>query len=976
MRTKRISFFFFGLGGLALVLVANSAGMFARDPQTQPAGKEQAGPEVAFFNNEVLPVLKANCFKCHGDDKVKASLSLSSRPGILKGGESGPAISLEKPETSLLLQAINHVGEVKMPPSPAGKLDQKDIDILTRWVKAGAPGLPEKAIAAVGKKAGEVTAEDRQYWAYKPVKKPGLPTVKNKAWVRNGIDNFILAGLEAKGLHPTEPADRLALGRRVYFDLIGLPPTPEQLDEFVNDQRPDAYEKLVDKLLAMPQYGEKWARHWLDLVRYGETNGFEFDVTKPMIWRYRDYIIDVFNQDKPYDQFIREQIAGDMLPNSNADTLIATGYYRVGQWDSGAADRTLQKYEVLDSIMSTTGQVFLGMSMGCVRCHDHKADPILHKDYYRMLAFFHNISDFGAKNTKSVKAPVDKANHEKYLKEKQDREIQLAREIYELEQKFAVALAAKKGLKITDLPLSDMIEVNYKFYRDTWEKLPDDFEQQQAETEGPIANNYFTLTPASRLDAVALVFEGKLKVLQDGEYTFNLDSTDGARLIIDGKTVLDRPNKGRQSATEKVKLKAGLLSVRLEWFNRYDMPMLRLDWSGPGFEKRMLTEPVGKASVDLAELIKTHGAEVVGEKETKEYAKLVADLQKSRNTKPAETGIQVSAVVESGNAATYVLIRGNPNAKADKVDPGFPEVLLPGKSPAIKGGRLALANWLADPANPLPARVMMNRFWQHHFGRGIVPTPNDFGKFGEPPTHPELLDWLASEFVARGWKMKDMNRLIMTSSTYRMSSKGYEKALTVDPANNLMWRYNMRRLSAEEIRDTILLVSGKLNLKMGGPGVMPPISKQVLAGQARPGNGWKVSSPEEASRRSVYIHVKRSLIVPILEQFDLADTDQSCPVRFTTTVPTQALGMLNDDFTNEQAKFLAQRLKKEAPQGIKEQITRAIRLTTARTPTAAEVTKDLTFVQNLQKQSRISEAEAMRFYCLMVLNANEFLYLD
>jgi Protein of unknown function (DUF1553)/Protein of unknown function (DUF1549)/PA14 domain/Planctomycete cytochrome C len=974
---KRTRLAFLVLAGGALVVTAQWAGIFAQATAPQQTAKDGAGAaaDKDFYEKEVLPVLTANCHKCHADGKAKGGFSMIDRAGLLKGGDTGPAVSFDRPETSLFLQAINHKGDITMPPSPAGKLAQKDIDVLTKWVKAGVPGIVEKAVGAAVAKGNQITDQDRSYWAYQSPKRPVVPAVKNKAWVRNPVDAFILAGLEAKGLEPASPADRLALCRRVYFDLIGLPPTPEQIDAFVNDPAPDAYERLVDQLLASPHYGEKWARHWMDLVRYGETNGFEFDNLKPMIWRYRDYLIEAFNKDMPYDRFVREQIAGDQLPKVTADSLIATCYYRVGQWDSGAADRTLQKYEVLDSIMSTTGQVFLGISIGCARCHNHKGDPILQSDYYRMLAFFHNITDYGASKTRPVMAPADRVNYDRLMKEKQQQEIELARQIYQLEQRFAVALAEKKGLKVSDLPNSDMIELTYRFYRDTWEKLPD-FDSLLPEREGDIANNYFSLAPALHQDAMGLVFEGKLKVLQDGQYTFDLESTDGARLIIDGKTILDRPDKGKQTESKKVQLHAGLLSVRLEYFNTYAAAQLKLEWSGPGVDKRSLTDVAGKEMIDLADLISKHGAEAVSEKAVKQYAKLNDDLQHSRQTKPSEVGIQVSAISESGKAPTYLFIRGNPVARGDLMKPGFPEVLLPGKPSELKGSRLELADWLTDPQNPLTARVMVNRLWQHHFGRGIVPTPNDFGKFGEMPTHQELLDWLATEFVAKGWKIKEMHKLLMTSNAYRMSSRANDKGMKADPANMLFWRYNMRRLTSEEVRDTMLSVSGRLNLKMFGPSVMPPIPREVLAGQARPGAGWKVSSPEEAARRSVYVHIKRSLLVPILAQFDQADTDQSCPVRFTTTVPTQALGLLNDEFSNEQAKLLAQRLKKESPQSVEEQARRAIRLATGRTPTAAEVNKDVAFIKNLREQNNLGEMEALRFYCLMVLNTNEFMYLD
>jgi hypothetical protein len=544
-------------------------------------------------------------------------------------------------------------------------------------------------------------------------------------------------------------ADRVTLLRRVSYDLIGLPPTPEEVDAFLGDKADNAYERMVDRLLDSPHYGEKWGRHWLDLVRYAETNGFERDSAKPNAWRYRDYVIDSFNKDKPYDRFLAEQIAGDEIAPNSPEAMIATGYYRLGMWDDEPADKPLARYEVLDSILSTTAQVILGMTVNCARCHDHKKDPIPQTDYYRLLAFFNDITNQDGKNSS----------------------------------------------------------------------------------------------------------------------TMHLD---------------------------------------------------------------------------------------------------------------ASRKIDVMCVKENGKRETHVLLRGNPNLLGPKVEPGVPVVLGGNEATFVAGPgkRRALAEWLVDRRNPLTARVMANRLWQFHFGRGIVPTSNDFGKLGEAPTHPELLDWLASELRDGGWTLKRMHRLILNSSTYRMSSRGSEAGLAKDPSNLLFWRFPMRRLQAEEVRDSILAVTGVLNMKAGGPSIFPPIPRDVLAGQSVPGKGWSVSPPSEASRRSVYVHVKRSLSVPILAIHDAADTDSSCAVRYTTTVPTQSLGLLNGEFANEQARAFAERLRHEAPGDLAGQIRRAIRLTTAHEPEADEVRRDADFVKSLASGGRMTSDDALVQYCLLSLNANEFIYLD
>jgi hypothetical protein len=661
--------------------------------------------------------------------------------------------------------------------------------------------------------------------------------------VTNPIDTFLLAKLEEKGLAPAPPADRTALVRRVYYDLIGLPPTPEQVDAFVNDRRPDAYEKLVDQLLHSPHYGEKWGRHWLDLVRYAETNGYERDGPKPFVWRYRDYVVKSFNQDKPFNRFIREQLAGDEIDRDSADAIIATGYYRLGLWDDEPADPLQSRFDEFDDWVATTGQVFLGMTMNCARCHDHKIDPIPQADYYRLLAFFQDVQHFSNdRNVKSsfnltdISPPEARKAHEEEMRKREARK----REIEEA------------MTRIEDAAI---------------EKMP-------AEDRAAAAAN-------DRPAVIARKLPDFLTREQEEEYK---------KL----KRDLDRLGRARDLNRELA------LSVN-----------------------NCLTQP----------------------------------------------------------PQTFVMTRGNAHSPATKVEPGFPRVLdfpdpkIPPAEPGAKssGRRTALADWIASPDNPLTARVFVNRIWQHHFNRGIVATSNDFGKFGTLPSHPELLDWLASEFVARGWKIKSMHKLIMMSSAYRMSAKSNPAGLAHDPDNSLFWRFNSRRLTAEEIRDSFLEVSGKLNLKIGGPSVYPKISKEVLAGQSKPGDGWFTSPPEVANRRSIYVHIKRSLQVPILGQHDQADTDSSCPVRYTTTVPTQALGLLNGDFAHETAAAFAERLKKEA-KDLPSQVRRAIRLTTGRIPAENEIKDDLAFIAELRKKQ--NAAEALRTYSLMLLNTNEFVYVD
>ena len=821
-------------------LLPHSDGSLAQTPAQE---KGKPAEEDPFFEKEVAPILAANCLECHSGDKPKGKLAMTGRAALLKGGRQGPALSLDKPAESLLLRALSHEDTLKMPPKT--KLSQKEIGILTHWVEAGAP-WPNGVVVVATKKERVITDEERHYWAYQPVKRPDVPAVKNKAWVRSPVDAFILAKLETKGLTPAVPADRLTLIRRATYDLTGLPPTPEAIDAFLNDKAPDAYEKLLDRLLASPQYGEKWGRHWLDLVRYAETNGYERDNPKPYAWRYRDYVIKSFNEDKPYDRFVKEQLAGDELPNRDADAVIATGYYRLGLWDDEPADHEQARYDEFDDLVATTGQVFLGMTLNCARCHDHKIDPIPQKDYYQILAFFRDVPRYSNdpntgpnSSLTDVSALQIRQKHEEETKKRDARRVELETALRQIEDE-----AIKK------MPAED-----------------------QRATEGPER---------------AKVLRAKLK-----------------------KYLTEEQN------TAYTKLRTEMEGLKPK--------------SDPG---RVLALSVCNCLV---------------------------------NPPP-----------------TTVMMRGNPHAPGVRVEPGFPAVLnlpapklpTPEKGAKSSGRRTVLANWIASPENPMTARVFVNRLWQHHFGRGIVASTNDFGKFGTPPTHPELLDWLADDFAQHGWQIKRMHKLLMMSSAYQMSAKANDADLKADPDNSLLWHFNMRRLTAEEVRDSMLAVSGKLNLKMGGPSVYPPIPKEVLAGQSVPGQGWPVSPPDEAARRSVYVHIKRSLLVPILTQHDQADTDSSCAVRFTTVVPTQALGLLNGQFSNEQAAALAERVRKETPGDLDAQIRRALRLTTGRTASAEEVKKDAAFVKRLQQKNKLSDQDAVRCYCLLLLNANEFVYLD
>jgi hypothetical protein len=818
---------------LVAMLVLGTGAFTPADPKPDEAG---------FYEKEVAPLLQAHCLNCHGGQtKIKGGLRLTSRAAVLKGGDSGPAVNPDKPDNSLLLKAINQVDDdLKMPPK--GKLSPAQIDVLTKWVKGGVPFASTKAAVRHG--PPPVDAAARNFWAFRPVARPAVPEIRNlQTTIHNPIDAFVSAKLQTAGLAPAPPADKVTLLRRVYYSVTGLPPSPADVDAFFADNSPDAYEKVVDRLLDSHHYGEHWGRHWLDIVRYADSNSFERDAAKPFVWKYRDYVIRSLNADKPYDRFIKEQLAGDEMDPVTPDGMIATGYYRLGLWDDEPADPELAYYDGFDDIVSTTGQAFLGLTVGCARCHDHKIDPFPQADYYRMLAFFHGVRPYGVRSAETV----------------------------------ADASLAVIGVR------PDMAEA-----------------------------------AAAHQKKLAEI-ENQIWLIETGFH----------------------------------------------------------DKLPPGGERDDFEHEMNKLPI-----LRKHAGDLIPQEQFDKYQELRKERARLRRNAPSFQD-QALVVKESGAKPpdTFVLARGNPHNHGAKVEPGFPSVLttVAPKPPIARekssGRRMVLADWIADPANPLTARVMVNRVWQYHLGRGLVRSTSNFGYQGTPPTHPELLDWLASEFVSHGWSLKHLHRLILTSNTFRMSDRFNPAAAAKDPENDLLWRFDPRRLTAEEIRDSILAVSGNLNLKKtDGPSVYPVIPKEVLAGQSRPGDGWGRSSREEAAARSVFVFVKRSLAVPLLAVFDAPDPDSPCPVRFTTTQPTQALGMLNSDFMNQQAKVFAESVKSAGDDAARVRLV--LRRVTQRAPTEAEVQRGVKFIAALQADDKLSADEALRRFCLLALNLNEFVYVD
>ena len=959
--------------------------------------------KVEFFDSKVFPVLKENCFKCHGArEKLKGNLRLTNRAGLLEGGDSGAAIHLLKPEKSLMLTMISWKDEDhEMPPKE--KLPDEQIALLTEWVKLGAPFNPAKEIhgngLAVDKlPTNEINERTTSAWAFKAAEPVVAPKVDDAAWKASGIDAFVYSRLREAGLKPNSPASRGVLIRRAYYDLIGLSPTDVEVRAFIDDKSPDAFEKVIDRLLASDRYGEKWGRHWLDLVRFAETNGYERDSRKDLIWKYRDYVIRAFNQDKPYNRFIMEQLAGDELPDRDADSITATGFYRLGIWDDEPADRELARYNYLDDILRTTGETFLGMTIGCARCHDHKIDPISQKDYYSMLSFFSDISPHGKGNRNHVPIsdPDDKAAHERAVTDKQAREASLRARLTPLEEEFIAGLAKRrpelklstglaKGKKdawgVPDANRGKGIrwEFTYTQPPDNWFEIAFDDSKWRKGRSGfgsPGTPGSKVRTPWHSSD-IWLRRDFRFDTIP-GKLTLKIHHDEDAEVYLNGKQI--KTFKGFLKQYTEIDVTNECLDVLQTGRNTLAIHCKQTG-GGQYIDAGLL---VDQSTTPVPVLAAKYGGEILGEAKLAQYSKLRDELAKVQSTKLTLKTEYAMAVAEDARRKMWILRRGLPVLKGEEVGPAFPSiladspVLVPDDYPVGKasGKRRVLAEWLSSGSNPMTARVMANRLWQHHFGRGIVRSSNNFGFIGEKPTHPDLLNWLANELVAGGWKLKRVHTLIMMSNTYRMSSSASEIALTRDPNNDLMWRHDMRRLSAEEIRDSILNVTGQLNLKMGGPSIYTEVPRDVLATASRPGAAWGKSSEEDRNRRSVYIFVKRSLNEPFLSAVDWADTDNTCDVRFVTTVPTQTLTLLNSKFLNDSAESLANRLVKATPGDARAQVTAALQLTTNRKPTAREVDDGLELIQSLKAKTELDGNLAMQRFCLLALNLNEFLYLD
>jgi hypothetical protein len=863
------------------------------------SGSSSAGEEnraAPKFEKDVRQIFKTHCFSCHGEgDELEGGLDLRLRRLMVKGGESGPAITPGEPGKSLLLERLR---DGEMPPDDKNPLTAAQIAVISRWIDTGA-----KTVRPEPKEIGgglQITAEDREYWAFQPIRRPAVPTVKHMDRVRTPIDAFLLARLQANEASYSADAEKPALIRRAHFDLLGLPPTPAAVELFLSDDSPDAWARLIDRLLDSPHYGERWGRHWLDVAGYADSEGYTNDDSeRKWAWKYRDYVIRSFNDDKPLDEFIREQLAGDEmvappykdLKPADAEKLVATGFLRMAPdgTATGGVDQTQARNQVMADTINIVSSSLLGLTVGCAQCHHHRYDPIPQTDYYRLRAIFEPAYDW--KNWRTPPARL--------ISLYTDANRQQAREI------------ESKAKQIDQQRLKQQAKFIERTYERELAKLPEQIRE--------------TVRKAH-------------------------DTTKKKRTAEQTALLKKYPS---------VNVTAGSLYL-------YDR------------------------------------------KAADELKKFSADAKKIRATKPKEEFIRSLTEVPGKVPKTFLFDRGEPRQPKQELAPAALTVLsppgadssavIPASDPKLPttGRRLAYARRLTDGTHPLLARVLVNRIWMHHFGRGIVETPGDFGTLGTRPTHPLLLDWLAMELMDGGWSAKRLHRLMMTSTVYRQSSRRDRRLHGIDPDNHLYGSMPLRRLEAESIRDAILSISGKLNPKAFGPPVpvMADRIGQFVIGienlnAGRP--GAVIAMQGEEFRRSVYVQVRRSRPLAVLDTFDMPAMNPNCNVRATSTVAPQALMLMNNAFVVTQSESFADRVRREAGDSPDKQIHRAWMLAFSRQPTEEELQEAAAFLsaqtQDFQAKSKAGkkaksppntnpQMQALASFCQTLLGSNEFLYVD
>ncbi len=887
----------------------------------QAAANPELDPQaVEFFEKKVRPVLVEHCYKCHSaeTDKVKGGLLLDNREALLKGGDNGPAIVPGKPDESLLIRAVRFTDEnLQMPPKKQDKLSPEQIADLEEWVRMGAPD--PRSGAAVDVKEVEFE-KARQHWAFQPPKRSSLPEVRNKEWVQSPIDAFVLAKLEEKGMSPAPQADRRTLIRRAYIDVIGLPPTKEEIDDFEKDPSPDAFVKVVERLLSSPQYGERWARHWLDVARYADTKGYVFEEERryPYAYTYRDYVIRAFNEDLPFDQFLVQQLAADLLPmGEDKRALAGLGYLTLGR-------RFLNnQHDIIDDRIDVMTRGMMGLTVTCARCHDHKFDPVSIQDYYSLYGVFASTSEPAEKPLLGVNTANEEA-YKEYLVEKKKRDDELAtfrstktsEALTEVRQRTGdYLLTALEGKKLNDASKTESVARERKLDPETVRRWIAQLDKLAENKEHPIFAPWFALAALSEDE-----FKDRAKEICE-KFAAEDSSEMGLNPLVAQAFAGDPPASMKEVAERYGKL---FKETETQW---QELQKSAKDQAADQPKATTLPEPDREAlrQVLYAEESPTQlaGRDVMRLFDVPTAQKVRALQRKVEELDATHAGAPPRAMAIKDNSSPsepHVFLRGNPGNRGPAVPRQFLKILSGEKQEPFKtgSGRLEMAEAIASKDNPLTARVFVNRVWLRYFGSGLVRTPSDFGLRCDPPSHPELLDYLACRFMDEGWSVKKLHRMILLSSVYQQNSNGNPDYAQTDPNNTLLWKMSRRRLDFEAMRDAMLAVSGKLDLAAGGHSV-------------------DITTEPFTTRRTVYSYIERQNLPGIFRTFDLASPDTTSPQRFSTTVPQQALFMLNSPFVIQLARSLLNRPEMASLEAPEAKVRRLYEIVLQREPSELEL---------------------------------------
>ncbi len=1097
------------------LLLGMDVSLRADEPMPQ---EEPTAEQVEFFEKQIRPILVSKCQDCHSEDSAESGLRVDSLEGLLKGGERGPAIVLGKPDESLLISAVQHGELLQMPPKD--KLSKSEIANLQLWIKQSAFWPGENAAAIAAKAAanntqlGEVTEQDRDFWSFKPVVKHEPPAVKNGAWVQNPIDQFILAKLEEAGIEPAPAASRAVLLRRMSFDLTGLPPSTDELANFLADDKPGAIERVIDRLLASPAYGERWGRHWLDVARYADSNGMDENLAFEHAWRYRDYVIDAFNRDLPYDQFVVEQLAGDLMEASPETSLeekyrrvTATGFLSVGPKMLADDDPVKKEMDIIDEQLDTLSKAFLGMTVACARCHDHKFDPIPTADYYSLAGIFkstHTMENFGVvaswhehtfETEKQRDLRIAYETKQNELKKQLDEATRVAEERVLLEEqkkagKYLLAASRFVSFSKTEVPApvstfkpaDSLLEGKpEEVLKTALVKEAEEYDRGTILKNGTFIQNGgdgdflneaeydFEIATAGNYEIELRYCSGEVRKIRLylGGSVINLDAAqettgsfdvgtarwfnEGVATLPTGKVTLRIEYEGAIPHFEKVALvptdrpatshstaKAATISLA-EYAKQNDLAKETLDrwttylseqirshsdhwsdwikWQSEGAQEELAAKLAADFQARIDQVIEQAGPFHPRGKPKKAAAdideslrgayQLLADkrgpIRLPRNHKQQFTDAEKGAIEQAQKAQKELEDNKPPVARAMGVREGKPQnvrihlrgshttlgaevprqflrVVSTSSEPKIEptaSGRLQLAQWMASAEHPLTSRVMANRVWRWHFGTGIVKSVDNFGTLGDRPTHPELLDWLATRLVEHGWSLKSLHREIMLSSTYQMSSAYSDASYKADPENKLYWRWSRRRLEAEEVRDSLMFVSSRLDATTGGT-LMQFRNRDYVTGTGSRVNGY------DNTRRSVYLPVLRSAVYEVLQAFDFADPSALEGNRATTTVTPQALFMMNSEIVATSSRTLAEKLLAEQPTDA-ERVDALFQRALARSATDSEKSTISSFASKLAADLKAADPkladdetqkQAWRSAVRVILSSSEFIYVE